>query len=77
MSYYTIIPEEMYGENENEELNYMYSEVELGGVLMQVRMDGGNRATIVRLLRCSSLNDYLNPAYAPGGQIAYIPMLLR
>lgn len=74
MSFYTTIPEEL--QWENEESQEMYSEIELGGVLMQVRMDGGNRATIVRLLRCNSLDDYLNPAFAPGGQIAYIPILL-
>lgn len=52
-----------------------YTEVELNGVLMQVRMDGGNKATIVRLLRCN-LDCYLDNAYAPGGQIVFKPELL-
>lgn len=74
MTHYTIIPEEAYWEQP--EINDMYNEIEIGGILMQVRMEPGNRATIVRLLRCG-LDDYLNPAYAPGSQIAFLPVPLR
>lgn len=74
MSHYTILPEEVYWEQA--ETAGLYNEIQLGGVWMQVRMEPGNRATIIRLLRCS-LDDYLNPAYAPGKQIAFIPTLLE
>ncbi|RCX12689.1 YlzJ-like protein [Fontibacillus phaseoli] len=74
MTHYTIMPEEAYWEQP--EITEMYNEVEVGGILMQVRMEPGNRATIIRLLRCG-LDDYLNPAYAPGGQITFLPMLTR
>lgn len=71
MTHYTILPEEAYWENaENQEA---YGEIELNGVLMQVRMEVGNRATIVRLLRCQ-LEDYLNPELAPGRQIAFFQL---
>lgn len=73
MSHYTILPEEAYWEEA--ETAGLYNEIELGGVWMQVRMESGNRATIIRLLRCN-LDDYLNPAYAPGKQIAFTPTLL-
>lgn len=74
MTHYTILPEEAYWENvENQEA---YGEIELQGVLMQVRMEPGNRATIVRLLRCK-LDDYLNPDFAPGRQIAFFPTLIK
>ncbi|MNW49108.1 hypothetical protein D3C74_265130 [compost metagenome] len=74
MTHYTIIPEELYWDNES--VQQQYQEIEVSGILMQVRMDVGNRATIIRLLRCS-LEDYLNPALAPGQQIMYFPMLMK
>lgn len=74
MSHYTIVPEEAYWEQA--EAAGLYNEIELGGVWMQVRMEPGNQATIIRLLRCS-LDDYLNPSYAPGKQIAFVPILLE
>ncbi|MNP32078.1 hypothetical protein D3C76_1252400 [compost metagenome] len=74
MTHYTIIPEEFYWENEA--VQQQYQEIEVSGILMQVRMDAGNRATIIRLLRCS-LDDYLNPSFAPGQQIMFLPMLLQ
>ncbi|GIO83782.1 hypothetical protein J25TS5_07140 [Paenibacillus faecis] len=74
MTHYTILPEEAYWEQP--EVADMYSEIEIGGVLMQVRMEPGNRATIIRLLRCG-LDDYLNPAYAPGRQVVFLPLLLK
>ncbi|GJM71379.1 hypothetical protein HMSSN036_35950 [Paenibacillus macerans] len=58
MTHYTILPDGIYWEQEEHEESY--GEIELGGVLMQVRLEPGNRATIVRLLRCN-LEDYLNP----------------
>ncbi|MNN58730.1 hypothetical protein D3C81_1737940 [compost metagenome] len=74
MTHYTIIPEEVYWENEA--VQQQYQEIEVSGILMQVRMDAGNRATIIRLLRCG-LDDYLNPSFAPGQQIMFLPILLQ
>ncbi|AZK47735.1 YlzJ-like family protein [Paenibacillus lentus] len=74
MTYYTIMPEEAYWDDK-EASDSSYTEIELGGILMQVRIEeNNNQATIVRLLRCS-LDDYLNPAYAPGQQISFAPTL--
>ena len=74
MTHYTIIPEEEYWAQP--EVQETYTEIEMGGILMQVRMEPGNRATIIRLLRCS-LDDYLNPMLYPGQQIVYMPVLLN
>ena len=74
MTHYTILPEEAYWEQP--ETAELYHEIEIGGILMQVRMEPGNRATIIRLLRCG-LDDYLNPSYAPGAQIAFLPILMK
>ncbi|MNO71407.1 hypothetical protein D3C76_623230 [compost metagenome] len=74
MTHYTIIPEEYYWENEA--VQQQYQEIEVSGILMQVRMEEGNKATIIRLLRCG-LDDYLNPAFAPGQQIMFLPMLIK
>ncbi|MFD3260985.1 YlzJ-like family protein [Paenibacillus lentus] len=72
MTHYTILPEEAYWDDK--EVSDSYTEIELGGILMQVRMEQDNRATIIRLLRCS-LDDYLNPAIAPGQQVTFVPIL--
>lgn len=74
MTHYTIMPEEEYWAQP--EVQEMYTELEMGGVLMQVRMEQGNRATIIRLL-CCNLEDYLNPRLAPGQQIVYLPALFN
>jgi hypothetical protein len=71
--YYDPYAIEAYGNLEGEVQNYV--EVDMNGVLMQVRMDGTNKATIIRLLRCN-LNCYLDPAYAPGSQIVFMPQLI-
>lgn len=73
MTHYTILPEEAYWENAENQA--AYNEIEMQGILMQVRMEGGNRATIIRLLRCQ-LDDYLNPDLAPGREIAFYPGLM-
>ncbi|AWB44357.1 hypothetical protein DCC85_09055 [Paenibacillus sp. CAA11] len=72
MTVYTIIPEEMLWEGHEEQ--EVYTEMEVNGVLLQVRIEPDRRATIVRLLRCS-LDDYLNPAYAPGSEVIFAPAL--
>lgn len=74
MSIYTIMPEETLWEGYQEIESY--KELELNnGVLLQVRIEPGQHVgTIVRLLRCG-LEDYLNPAYAPGQEVHLIPYL--
>lgn len=74
MTHYTIVPEELYWSSP--EVQESIGELEINGVLMQVRMEPGNRATIMRLLNCK-LSDYLNPAFAPGKQIMYFPVLMN
>ena len=74
MSIYTIMPEEMLWEGyESQE---SFTEMELNGVLMQVRIQADNKATIVRLLRCG-LEDYLNPSLSPGQEIFLMPCLAK
>ncbi|MBP1904128.1 hypothetical protein J2Z32_000745 [Paenibacillus turicensis] len=71
--YYDPYPFDAYGSPEDQIQNYI--EVDMNGVLMQVRMEGTNKATIIRLLRCN-LDYYLDPAYAPGSQIIFTPQLM-
>ncbi|USB32035.1 YlzJ-like family protein [Paenibacillus sp. YPG26] len=72
MTHYTILPWELIWESTDTE--EIYGEVEVDGVLLQVRLEQGNRATIVRMLR-GELKDYMNPEYAPGQEIIYLPTL--
>ncbi|OAB45054.1 YlzJ-like family protein [Paenibacillus antarcticus] len=73
MTLYTIMPMDVIWEGSFKETEATV-EVIVESILMQVMpMDQGN-AQIVRLLNCS-LNDYLNPLYAPGQMIRYIPSL--
>ncbi|WP_068619227.1 YlzJ-like family protein [Paenibacillus tuaregi] len=74
MTHYTVIPWELIWENADVE--EVFTEVEMNGVLLQVRLEPGSRATIVRILR-GGLEDYLNPCYAPGQEIVYLPTLLN
>lgn len=46
-------------------------EISYQGVSMQVEPVSPGIGKIVRLLHCQ-LEDYLNPAYAPGSLIAYV-----
>lgn len=72
MTHYTILPWELiWAGSDTEEV---YGEVEVDGVLLQIRLGQDNRATIVRMLR-GELEDYLNPSYAPGQEIIYLPSL--
>ncbi|GAB6988975.1 YlzJ-like family protein [Paenibacillus pini] len=73
MTLHTIIPLEAIWEGADK-LDQPSEEVTIQGVLMQVNPLGNNEAQIVRLLGCP-LGDYLNPAFAPGQIIHYIPTL--
>lgn len=74
MTLYTTMPLEVVLDGLHQEREADL-EVEINGILMQVAPVDASSARIVRLLRCS-LNDYLDPAYAPGQMIHYKPALM-
>ncbi|AJS59111.1 YlzJ-like family protein [Paenibacillus sp. IHBB 10380] len=73
MTLYTVIPMETIWEGSLKEPE-LTADIQINGILMQVMPRQNNTAQIVRLLNCS-LADYLNPAYAPGQIISYLPYL--
>lgn len=73
MTLYTVIPMETVWEGSLKEPEQT-ADIQINGILMQIMPRDNNTAQIVRLLSCS-LADYLNPAYAPGQLISYIPSL--
>ncbi|PAD75922.1 YlzJ-like family protein [Paenibacillus campinasensis] len=74
MIWYSIVPEEMLWQFAPPAEPIPLKEIRLGGVLMEVELLGEEQARIVRLLDCE-LHHYLNPDYAPGRMIRYIPTL--
>ncbi|MEC0373505.1 YlzJ-like family protein [Paenibacillus chibensis] len=70
MTLHTIMPLEDVWEHRGEE--DPSAEVRVKGVLMEVRPLDFNRAQIIRLLD-GPLDNYLNPAFAPGQIIQYVP----
>ena len=77
MTLYTVVPHEVVwgqGPMGQEEPQAARRELRVGRILMEVEPAGEHAAKIVRLLHCD-LSDYLNPAYAPGSLISYIPSL--
>lgn len=70
MTLYTIMPLEAVWEKQDEAGSS--AEVRIQGVLMEVKPLEFNRVQIVRLLD-GPLDSYLNPAYAPGQIIQYVP----
>ncbi|MGF7048804.1 putative HAD superfamily hydrolase [Paenibacillus sp. DS2015] len=73
MTLYTIMPIETVWAGSLKEPEQT-ADIQINGILMQVMPMANNSAQIVRLLHCS-LADYLNPAYAPGQMISYLPYL--
>lgn len=71
MTLYTIMPMDVIWEGSFKEPESTV-EIVIESILMQVMPIDHSSAQIVRLLNCS-LNDYLNPLYAPGQMIRYIP----
>lgn len=71
MTLYTIMPMDVIWEGSFKEPETTV-EIVIERILMQVMPIDHSSAQIVRLLNCS-LNDYLNPLYAPGQMIRYIP----
>lgn len=72
MSWYSVMPLDPSGLLQVEQAEVMSREVRVDGILMEVKPVTEDQAKIVRLLDCG-LHDYLNPRYAPGTMIRYIP----
>ncbi|MEC0240470.1 YlzJ-like family protein [Paenibacillus dokdonensis] len=70
MTLHTVMPLEAVWEKQGEA--DPSAEVRIQGMLMEVRPLDFNRVQIIRLLD-GPLDNYLNPAYAPGQIIQYIP----
>lgn len=70
MTLHTVMPLEAVWEKQEEA--DPSAEVRIQGMLMEVRPLDFNRVQIIRLLD-GPLDNYLNPAYAPGQIIQYIP----
>lgn len=75
MTLYTVMPMEIIWENSFKEPEPTV-EIVIESILMQVMPIDQSSAQIVRLLDCS-LQDYLNPSYAPGQMIRYIPSVQK
>lgn len=75
MTLYTIMPEEVVWAG-REEFNPVYLDMEINGVSMQVERLNGAQARVVRLYS-SNVQDYLNPAYAPGSILEFQPCFRR
>lgn len=74
MTLYTVMPEDVIWQNAIEQDMPSTMEINMGGLHMQVEPLSGNKAKIIRLLNCE-LADYLNPQYAPGSTISFVPVL--
>lgn len=73
MTLYTILPIEsvLHGMDEMEKETYV--ELNLNGIMMQVKPLNGHQASIVRLLSRNP-QDFLNPQYTPGRIIEFQPV---
>ncbi|KOR89953.1 YlzJ-like family protein [Paenibacillus solani] len=74
MTWYSVIPMDYTGVHVGEKAAVLSKEVRVEGILMEVEPLEEDQAKIVRLLDCM-LQDYLNPRYAPGAIIRYIPTM--
>lgn len=74
MTLYTVMPEDLVWQNGASYEPAPTLEIQLGGLLMQVEPMGDNKAKIIRLLNCE-LADYLNPQYAPGSIVSFLPVI--
>lgn len=74
MTLYTVMPEDLIWQNTLEQDTPSTMEINIGGLHMQVEPLNDNKAKIIRLLNCE-LADYLNPQYAPGSTISFVPVL--
>jgi len=74
MTWYSVMPMDYTGVQLEEPAPPLSKEVRVEGILMEVEPLAEDQAKIVRLLDCM-LQDYLNPRYAPGAIIRYIPTM--
>lgn len=74
MTMYTVMPHEVIWQDGTSHEPSLTTELQIGSLLMQVEPMDGNKAKIVRLLN-GELADYLNPLYAPGSTISFIPVI--
>lgn len=74
MTLYTVMPEELVWQSGDMDELHSTIEIQMSGLLMQVQPMDKNQAKIVRLLNCE-LTDYLNPQYAPGSIISFVPVV--
>ncbi|MFU1792433.1 YlzJ-like family protein [Paenibacillus azoreducens] len=72
MTLYTVMPLEFVWEQREEASPTQ--EMQIQGVLMEVKTLENNRVEIVRLLN-GPLDCYLNPAFAPGEIIRFVPVM--
>lgn len=74
MTWYSVMPMDFTGMQLGEQAAALSKEVRVEGILMEVEPLAEDQAKVVRLLDCM-LQDYLNPRYAPGAIIRYIPTM--
>lgn len=75
MTLYTVMPHEViWSEEVQHHQPDQTRELQIGNLLLQVELLSDNKAKIVRLLSCE-LEHYLNPLYAPGSTISFIPVI--
>lgn len=71
MIHYCAMPMEVVAKNEDPSV-YENMEIQWNGVTMLVQPCGTNEARIVRLISPDPY-DYMNPAYAPGQVLRFLP----
>lgn len=71
MIVYSVLPDEIVFKD-MEDYTPQYTDIEVGGLRMQVEAISGHKARIVRLYSTNP-QDYLNPSYAPGTEIDFHP----
>ncbi len=75
MTLYTIMPDEVIWAGQ-ESFQPEYMDVEINGISMQVERLNASQARVVRLYS-SNVQDYLNPAYAPGSMLEFQPFFCK
>jgi hypothetical protein len=75
MTLYTIMPDEVVWAGQ-ESWQPEYMDVEINGISMQVERLNASQARVVRLYS-GNVQDYLNPAYAPGSMLEFQPFFRK
>lgn len=74
MIVYSVLPDEIVFKD-MDEYEPQYTDLEVGGIMMQVEQINAKQARIVRL-HSTNPQDYLNPSYMPGTVIDFQPNFL-